>query len=379
MKNYLNNRMDGRFPVGSLIMAIAIVFSGCDFFEMPSQRKAKEASVKQAVLQREKEQEDATLQQKVKGECASLEHFIATQLKMLEADGKRNAQALDAVVADRRKFSMRVGELSEKSLADKQGTRAKGLLMLLNDDEVNQLAAKYLNSDFALLRSEFVEKVRHALEREREHKAALDRNNAKYDELMKSDQRQREQRRRSAQDMDAKRKSEIRELESKIRRLNNRMSMAEPTARRVLKKELEMAQRRLDRLQSSTQDDKKSFETRNIDSGAEDMRQRIERERQVANSKTEKLFSGEVTAFQLAEEYENLTVKRLDDAMKRKEQETRDGQERTSGRILFLKSVSSGLDRLDMAGLKKVRTDIDRKLSDATGTEEKKADDVKRK
>ena len=149
-----------------IFSAVGILLAGCDF-EWPSQRKAKEEAIrKQAVRQEQRETE----REQAQGECEALRQFVAVRFQMLKAGEGKIGKELEELRSDRRKMSARLDELSEKSMADKNGTRESALFAALKDEAINELAFKYLGNDFVTVRSEFAEKVRRALKQEQQKK-----------------------------------------------------------------------------------------------------------------------------------------------------------------------------------------------------------------
>ena len=352
----------------TIIVSLAgILLAGCDF-EWPSQRKAKEEAIRQqAVRQEQKETE----KEQAKGECAALWHFVAVRLQMLKSDERKLDKTLDELKTDRQKMSARLDHLSEESMADKNGTRESALFAVLKDDAINELAFKYLGNDFVAIRSEFAEKVRRALKQESLKKAALDRNRAEYDKVV-SERRDRARQSQQESVAAAERiKREIVDTERRLDKLRRRTISVSNQERARQETEIRLAENHLYSLKSQYTamrlSREQSAQSRDADSDFDTERRQAIRERKEADAEVLLRTKDDVTAYELAEAYETLTVKKLDGVIYEKSLAFRARKDLLSEQMLFLSSATNGIERLDLAGVKRVRADVEREIARKPG------------
>ena len=351
--------------------AVGILLAGCDF-EWPSQRKAKEEAIRRETVRQEQKE---TEREQVKGECAALQHFVTVRLQMLKSSEGKLDKELEVLTADRRKMSARLNELSEKSMADKNGTRESALFAVLKDEVVNELAFKYLGNDFVTIRSEFAEKVRRALKQESQKKAALDRNRAEYDKTVNE---RRDRARQSQQESAAaaeRLKREISDTEQRLGKLRRRMTSISKQERERSEREISLAEQHLYSLKNQYTamrlSHEQSVQSRDADYDFDTARKQAIRERQEADAEVLLRTKDDVTAFELAEAYETLTVKKLDGIIYEKSLATRARKDLLSEQMLFLSSATNGIERLDLAGVKRVRADVEREIARKPGEGDK--------
>ena len=92
----------------------------------------------------------------------------------------------------------------------------------------------------------------------------------------------------------------------------------------------------------------------------------------------QRVKTGQVTAFELAETYETLTVKKLDGVIFERSLAARAIKDLLSAQVLFLGNVTNGIEKLDLAGVKRVRADVEEMIARKPG-EDKKAGNVRGK
>ena len=98
------------YSVMNAVAAMVILLaSGCDFEEKLSLRKLEEDIMKQEPVVKDVEPTETLKQSQTKKGCASLEHFIATRIKMLESSRVENETDMASINADRQKLSQRIG------------------------------------------------------------------------------------------------------------------------------------------------------------------------------------------------------------------------------------------------------------------------------
>lgn len=339
----------------SVAVALSVVAAGCDV-ELPSLRKAAEQVAKYTSEQMPNEPLTPTPVQ-VEGERASLEHYATSRRAILEAERGKVAKELAEIRADRQSLSQRVSEHSDKAYADKNAGLENALLLLLRDDIVNSLANKYLGGDFAIVRNDFVSKVREAYKLKKEREAALAESRKIYEEAVTSSADKDAMLAKSSEEELRKLESDIRDKERRIGYLRSMgMASSQEKKRRLqeiasLESEVRNMKRSLERMREksrrNTSDSVKSRALRQFEASGKDIERR---------------FKGIVSASEVAEEYENSTIKKLDVCMREMESKILVRKELQDAQITFISSLASGLEKLDGAGLRKVRKEIEQAL-----------------
>jgi hypothetical protein len=356
------------------ITAVALtgcLLAGCDF-ELPSQRRAKEEALRQEAVRQEKKE---TEREQTQSACAALEQFVAFKLKMFESSREGLDKKLEELKVDRQKLSTRLDELSEKSMADKSGTRESALFTVLKDPEINALAFKYIGNDFVAVRSEFAEKVRRALKLEQQKKTALDRNRAEYDKAVeerRNKARQNQQESAAAADT---LKHEISETDQRLQKLRRRVFSINKQERERVEREIRLTEVHLANLRSQYSAfrvaGERAVQSRDADYEFDSARTQAIRERREADAEVLLRTKDDMTAFQLAEAYEMLTVRKLDGILYEKLLATRAQKELLAEQVIFLSNVTNGIDRLDIAGLQQIRQEVEYELARKPGEERK--------
>ena len=355
-----------------MVVALAgILLAGCDF-EWPSQRKAKEEAIRQQAVRQEQRE---TEKEQAKSECAALQHFVAVRLQMLKSAEEKLDKKFDELKADRQKMSARLSDLSEKSMADKNGTRESALFAVLKDEAINELAFKYLGNDFVAIRSEFAEKVRRALKQESQKKAALDRNRAEYEKAVEGRRSRATQEQQESAAAAERLRQEIAETEQRLQNLRRRVLSIGKAENERIDREIRLAESHLASLKSQYSSMRlareRAIQSRDADHDFDTARRQAIRERQEADAEVLLRTKNDVTPFELAEAYETLTVKKLDGIIYEKSLAMRAQKDLLSEQVLFLSSATNGIERLDLAGVKRVRADVEREIARKPGEGEK--------
>jgi hypothetical protein len=102
---------------------------------------------------------------------------------------------------------------------------------------------------------------------------------------------------------------------------------------------------------------------RESDTDASSARAKALLEREKADKAVQAQSKGDVTSFQLAEEYEERTIRRLDAVILEKDMLSHAQLKLAGEKMAYLQCVTNGIDQLDSVGLKRVRTDIDAMLA----------------
>ena len=356
------------------ITAVALtgcLLAGCDF-ELPSQRRAKEEALRQEAVRQEKKE---TEREQTQSACAALEQFVAFKLKMFESSREGLDKKLEELKLDRQKLSARLDELSEKSMADKSGTRESALFMVLKDSEVNALAFKYLGNDFVAVRSEFAEKVRRALKLEQQKKAALDRNRAEYDRMVEDRRNKAMQNQQESSAAADNLKREISETDERLKKLRRKSISISKQERERVEREIRLGEAHLASLRSQYSalrvTGERATQSRDADDAFDAARKQAIRERREADAEVLLRTKDDITAFQLAEAYEMLTVRKLDGVMYEKLLATRAQKDLHAEQVMFLSNVTNGIDKLDVAGLQQIRQEVECELARKPGEERK--------
>jgi len=339
-----------------IAVTACVVCCGCDV-EIPSLRKATEQVAKYTTEQTPKEPAEPVAAQIV-NERASLEHFAASRLKMIEASAMQTEKALREIRSDRDLMSKRVNEISGKVFADKNAGAEDVLLALLKDPTLNSLASKHLGNDFALLNTEFVSKVRNAAAKEKERDQELADNRQNYRELISSAEgKAAAAAKRTANDV-AKVQREIADKEKRLKQMRSSLIGSRDAK---LKREREIRSLENEILRARTSLDLIRRESSRQTSGIS--RSQAQMRFDNVNKDIERRYKNIMTVQQVADEYEQNTVRKLDVAMCAKEDELESKMAMLESQKVFISSVSTGIDKLGMADLKKIRSEIEKTLA----------------
>ena len=349
---------------------VGIAFSGCDFLDN-FQRKKNEAEAQiaqQTVVEPVRKEES---RQQAKSECAALKHFVSVKLKMLAASRADVEKEMQQLSEDRKNLSKRISEISDNNMADKNGTAATALNMMLKDETVNELAAKYLGEDFAMVRSEFVEKMREALRKERELKEAYERNQAKLERSMSEGNSRIKQARRELSNSVAELKANITRKENRLKSLRSEMKGSKERQRQ---REIEI--RELEREVGSLKTDlQRATRTSSFTKAREDEFRTDQAHRQALREKRDederlaRQSRNLERPAQIAAEYEQQTVKRLLAELQKRSVVIAVRKNLLDEQVTYLRQATEGIDDLDVAGLKRVREDVDAGLAKKAGAE----------
>ena len=358
-----------------LMILLGMVLSGCDAVnEYIPTGGGKSVAAERERLAREREA--AVEQARVEGERTALRQHIEASCRILEsalADGKRKSEEAKA---DREMLSVRIREIS--SAPDENGRtpeRHVVLSALLADDQVNKLAAKYMDRSFRMIRLEFIEAMRMANGKIRRRDAALDRNQTAYDksiaDIMDDAAKSQQASQVSAEDV----QRAIAALEKKERDLQRMVSMSSGVHDVRRRKELELRDvsnrlrelhRNYDALRTNREVDaavSRTTRQANYD------KERAQQARERADAHVARLFADMKAPENITSECEKITIGELERRMVAAERNSTDETAGDARDLGYLKSLCSGLDKSNVTALQRIRTDVDRRLS---GTPEKK-------
>ena len=339
-----------------IVVTACAVCCGCDV-EIPSLRKATDQVAEYTNEQTPKDPVEPAASQ-IANERASLEHFAASRLKMIEASAVQTENELREIRSDRDSMSKRVNEISEKVFADKNAGAEDVLLALLKDPVLNSLALRHLGNDFALLNTEFVSKMRNAAAKEKERDLALSENRQNYRELISSaDSKASVAAKRTANDV-AKVQKEIADKEKRLRQMRSSLIGSRDEK---LKREREIRGLENEILRARTRLDSIRRESNRQSSGIS--RSQAQMRFDNVNKDIERRYRNIMTVQQVADEYEQNTVRKLDAAMCAKEEGLKSKMAMFESQKVFISSVSTGIDKLGMADLKEIRSEIEKVLA----------------
>lgn len=358
-----------------LVLLVGMALSGCDAVNeyIPTGGGKPEAVERERLV---REREAAAEQTRVEGERTALRRHIEASCRVLEAaiaDGRRKSEEAKT---DREALSARIRELS--SAPDENGRtpeRHVVLSGLLADDRVNELAAKYMDRNFRMIRLEFIEAMRTANGKIRRRDAALDRNKAAYDKSIADIADDAAKSQQASQDSAANLRRTIAALEKKEKDLQRMVSMSAGVSdvRRRKEQELRDVSNRLrdlhrdyDALRTNRAVDEAASRTaRRVNTD----RERVQMARERADAHVVRLFPDVKAPEDITSECEKITIGELERRMVAAEKNAMEGTAGDAGNLDYLKSLCSGLDNLNVTALQRMRTDVDRRLS---GTPEKK-------
>lgn len=337
-------------------MMAGVVCCGCDV-EIPSLHKATEEVAKYSAEQAPREHAEPIAAQ-LERERASLGHFAASRLKMIEASAVQTDKGLCDVKADRGSMSQRVTEISGRIYADESARAGDVLLILLRDAALNSLAYKYLGGDFSLASSEFVAKMRNAADLQREKAQALEENRRRYKEAIgEAVDKNTASARRIAQAA-AKERQRISEMETRLRHLRSSLTGSrDAKARR--EKEIRNLESDIYRSRTRLESIRREADRSSAGSSRNQAQVRFDN----MNKDIERRYGNIMTEHQVATEYEQCTIRKLDDAMRRKEAELVERKALLESQKSLISSVSTGLEKLGMADLKEIRAEIEKALA----------------
>ncbi len=343
---------------------MACLLTGCDF-ELPSQKREKQEAIRREAVRQEQKQTEAN---ETKSAHASLVQFVTAQTEIIAEKAKRSKAELTELVTDRMAMSRILGELSEKNVADKEGTRASALYAMLKDEKLNEIALKHLGTDFAVLRAEFAEKVRRAIKIEKQKKDSLAKNEEEFkktvaDARAKATQLQEESARAKKQ-----LEQEIEQVERRRKTLQNRLNFATNRERVSLVNEisnltshLNNLRNRANSIQLAVQNAREQRATDHVNQISWD---KARHTRDKSNAEIVASLKNEQSPYEIAEAYEALTIRKLDAVLLEKNNAAKAFDELLDSSLLYLKHVLAGSESLDLPGVKRLRTEIDAHLLD---------------
>lgn len=361
--------VDRLIPV--LVILLGMALSGCDAVSeyIPTGGGKAEAAERERLA---REREAAAERTRLEGERTALRQHIEASCRVLEsaiADSRRKSEEAKA---DREALSARIREISSAPDANGRTPERHVVLSgLLADDRVNELAAKYMDRSFRMIRLEFIEAMRIANGRIRRRDAALERNQTAYDKSVSGIADDVAKSQQASQDSAADLRRAIVALEKRERDLQRTVSMSAGVDDVRKRKELELRDvsnrlrelhRSYDALRTNKEVDAANARTTRR-ANYDKERAQIARER--ADAHVARLFADVKAPEDITSECEAITIGELERRMVAAEKDAMEGTAGYAGTLGYLKSLSSGLDKLNVTALQRTRTDVDRRLSGA--------------
>ena len=343
------------------LCVVATLLTGCDF-ELPWKKKPREEAAR---LQREQaaqvqaENESHT----AKGECAALIHHINTQRALLEGACSDAEKARAKVQEARRLFAARVTELTVTNINNAVESRMATLLAIMKDEQVNVIARMFLGRDFAVMASDVGGQYQAACQKAVQRRRKLAQNEADYRARVSSANER-------LQQVQTDMRKGIADIEREIARLENRQKslMSETLTSRAKKERineeiltinsrLSTLRSRLDMSRASMQNDQR---TRSAVQAAQSEQQMAARQRKEADKEIADVEEG---VAKLADETSEKTVRALDAALAARDADLNEQIADIRNKLAFLSATMTGLESLDLAGLRGGRKQVEDALA----------------
>lgn len=344
----------------ALPTAVLVVATGCDAvnefvpFSGGSDKRQEE--------QRARQQAEAEETNRLADERAALAQHVAALSRALTADLESATKAVDEATADRTLLAERIRELSDAN-ADK--SRQVMLAAILADERVGELARKYMDRDFRLIRLEFIERVREALAARRAFDASRQRANGAYDAEVAAAKESVRSAAASVDRSQAAMRREIARLAKQERDLQRAFNMSsgnrEDRSRR--RNELNEVSDKLRRLQNEYDAvragrgaaDDTARADRHAQAAIDAARRRRDHENELARSR----FQGAKSPADVASEFEKETLGELERRIVGARTGHEERQRRLKAGIAYLASLADGVETLASSAMRKVRADAD--------------------
>lgn len=167
--------------IAFLFLSAALV-AGCDPFGS--------SRGEQLALERQRQEDIRREREEYERFAKALTEYANGRQKLVKDTAGRLEGDVRALKDDVERLSKIIASVGgEKDSAGKELPIETKLLRLLRNPEVNDLAKKYLSSDFVLLQGEFVDRVRDARADEVRYRKALSQSDATYSEALKESQK----------------------------------------------------------------------------------------------------------------------------------------------------------------------------------------------
>ena len=339
---------------------VVTTLAGCDF-ELPWNKRARvEATRADEKAEQAKVENESRA---VKGECASLIHYINTERALLEGACADAEKARAKVEEARSRFSARLTELTATNVNNAVESRIVTLLAIMKDEQVNALARAFLGRDFAVMASDVGGQYQLARQEAAKRRRKLAQNEAEYKAKVSSANERVQQTladmRRGVADIER----EITRLESRRKSLMAETLMSNAQRQRIrdelstINHRLTTLRGRLDSLKATAQSDQR---VRSAVQAAHTEQQWAARQKVEADKGIAEVEDGMA---KLADETSEKTIRALDAALAARDADLNEQIADARKKISFLSATMTGLESLDRTGLRDVRKRVEVELA----------------
>ena len=343
------------------LCVVATMLTGCDS-ELPWNKKSRAEAAR---VEREKAaQVQAENESRVvKGECASLIHHINTQRALLEGACSDAEKARAKVQEARRQFAARVTELSVTNVNNAVESRMVTLLAIMKDEQVNAIARMFLGRDFAVMASDVSGQYQAACQKAVQRRRKLAQNEVDYKAKVLAANEHVQQSQADMRKGIADIEREIARLESRHKSLMSETLTSKAQKQRIrdelstINRRLNTLHSRLDMFKASTQNDQR---TRSAVQWAHNEQQAAARQKKEADKEIADVEEG---VAKLADETSEKTVRALDAALAARDADLNEQIADIRNKLAFLSATMTGLESLDLAGLRGVRKQVEDALA----------------
>lgn len=365
-------RVDLFTLVSSLLLGATVV--GCDAVNdyIPATNGKAAAQERE---RRSQERETAAERERADGEREALRLHIEAHCRTLESALAANKERRAEVKADRETLSARIREISLSS--DEKGRtpeRHVVLSGLLADDRVNELAVRYVERDFRMIRLEFIEAMRVTNGLAKRRDDALVRNQNAYDKSVSGISDDADKARQMAQKSADDLQRSIAALERKEKELQRSVSMSSGVRNVRMRKEQELrdVSNRLRELHARYDAIRTNRESNDAVERATRQASRTMADAQLAKERADALvarnFAGMKDPAEITSDCEQRTVGELERRIIAAARDLEEGQKGSAEILGYLKSIVVGLDKMNLPALQRVRSDVDARLAKKSGS-----------
>lgn len=350
-------------------LLVCLLLTGCDAVTdivNPEQKRQKEEAqqeVRDAIRAQKAKAEEV---ERAAGERVALQKHIEASLDIIKLRLDELMPRKREVSADRLLLAERIRQLTARDADGKLKPRHVIVADLMEDAQINVLAGKYLDHDFQLLRFRFIEQVTNALEVENRRKAALKGNQAAYQAAIEETKQNQKNDRETIETARKQLRDEMERLEKRKRELQRGMLIVPAKERVQRERELNDVLSNLKSLNAQYDGirvGRMVYEGGNR-SGDRSQRQidQAFRQRQKADEIVMRQFENLKTVSSIVTAYEGQTIGALEEVIGSAEDATDAEWRKMEETSRYLKSMSTGLNGLDLPALNRLRATIDERL-----------------
>ena len=354
-----------------LVLCVA-VFAGCDAVEeyvsVPGGKQ--ETARQKAELARQKEA--AEERERTDAERVALACHLEASICSLKKEAEACSNRMSVAMVDRKTLSARIQDLSTGGDGKRTPSRQDALSAMLSDDRINDVASRYMDRDFRMVRLEFVDAMRAALDFARRRDEALSKNRKAYDDTLADIRERSGKTHASAEKSVANIRQSIAALERRETELQRTLAMSSAVrdVRRQKESELREITTKLRRLQMEYDavradqgaDTRSDMNSRRLGAEADSAQRRLQR----ADEHVRRSFVGGAKPGELVSDYEAKTIGTLEKTLVTAVRESEASLKRLQGCIDYLHSTSSRLEDMSSQALRKIRGDVDSRIAEVT-------------